>query len=243
MISTNTVRNLVLFILEKENRGTISPIAYDAFGNMAQLEIFEQLFYDLNDWLVKQNKRLTNNEFANIPKNIREQIDVFTEYSTTSNFTYNSTTNLWSYTGSNLYRTVGLSLVYPNNKKTDIEEVSKSELNMLNNSNMVAPTTTYPAYVKLGDSYRVYPNPLPSNYGVELLFIRTPKPPKWTFVNDNGNPLYNASATDLQNFELMPSLLPKLVVKILLYCGISLREADVVQIANQEEVKTIQTQN
>jgi hypothetical protein len=136
-----------------------------------------------------------------------------------------------------------LSLVSPNNKKTDIEEVSKSELNMLNNSNIVAPTTTYPAYVKLGDSYRVYPNPLPSNYGVELLFIRTPKPPKWTFVNDNGNPLYNASATDLQNFELMPSLLPKLVVKILLYCGISLREADVVQIANQEEVKTIQTQN
>jgi hypothetical protein len=243
MISTNTVRNLVLFILEKENRGTISPPAYDSFGNMAQLEIFEQLFYDLNDWLVKQNKRLTNNEFANIPKNIREQIDVFTEYSTPLNFTYNSTTNLWSYTGTNLYRTVGLSLVNLANKKIDIEEVSKSELNMLNNSNMVAPTLTYPAYVKLGDSYRVYPNLLPENYKVELLFIRTPKPPKWTFVNDGGNPLYNASASDLQNFELMPSLLPKLVTKILLYCGISLREADVVQIASQEEIKKIQTQN
>ena len=130
MISINQVRNTVMFLLEKNNKGYITPLAFDSFCQLAQLDIFEQLFYDLDAWVNKENRRLTNSEYANIPRNIREQIDIFAQYTTPSNFTYNLSTNLWSYTGNDFYRNMGISLVNSQNKKVDIELISKSEANL-----------------------------------------------------------------------------------------------------------------
>lgn len=242
MISTNSVRNLVLFLLNKNNHGYLKPEEYNSYSQLAQIDIFENLFYQYTNWLNKENRRMTNGEYANIPKNIREQIDVFATYSTISNFTFNPTTMLWSYTGNDLYRAEGLSLVNSQNKKTDIEEVPKIELNRLANSGMIAPTFTYPIYCRIGDSFQILPN-LTTGYSAELFFLRKPKDPKWTYVNSNGNPVYSASATDLQNFELHPSNLVPLVMKILAYAGLNLRADDVEQFANNEEVKKAQTQS
>lgn len=244
MISINTVRNIVLQLLNKNNRGYITPEEFNNFCKMAQISVFEELFEDYNKNINKQNRRLTNSEYANIPKNIREMIDVFAEYSTTTNFTYNSITNVWEFTGTDLYRTENISLVTIANKvKKDVEEVSKSEVNNLVNSNMIAPTTTYPAYVKIGQVYRLFPTVDLADYYLELFYIRTPKDPKWTYVNVQGNPIYNPSAADKQDIELHESLLNRLVVKILLYCGISIREDQVIQIANNEDMKNEQKKN
>jgi len=57
-----------------------------------------------------------------------------------------------------------------------------------------------------------------------------------------GNPIYNASATDLQHIELHPSLLIPFLTKILSYCGLSLRENEIEAYANSEEMKKINTQ-
>jgi hypothetical protein len=66
-------------------------------------------------------------------------------------------------------------------------------------------------------------------------YIRTPKQPKWTYIEVAGNPVYNASATDRQDFELHPSCEVELITKILGYCGISIREAEVTQAVKAEE--------
>jgi hypothetical protein len=75
-----------------------------------------------------------------------------------SNFTYNSTDGVWSFSGTDLYRTIGLPLVNAQNKKIDIEEMLRYELNNLINSKINPPTLTYPIYVKIGQSYKVYPH-------------------------------------------------------------------------------------
>jgi hypothetical protein len=91
-------------------------------------------------------------------KRYKEQIDAFSEYSTNSNFTYNSTDGVWSFSGTDLYRTIGLSLVNAQNKENRYEEIAKGyELNNLINSKINPPTLTYPIYVKIGQSYKVYP--------------------------------------------------------------------------------------
>jgi hypothetical protein len=69
--------------------------------------------------------------------------------------------------------------------------------------------------------------------------LRTPKNPKWSYTLVQGNPIWNPSASDKQDFELHPSLFNTLIVKILVYCGLSLREQEVEQIANSEEIKLI----
>jgi hypothetical protein len=242
MISTNQVRNLVMHLLNKSNFGYITPDEYNSFSNLAQLDVFEDLFFQYANWKNKDNRRMSNSEYANIPKNIREQIDVFATYTTGANFTYDTLTNLYSYTGNDLYRAENLSLINSQGRKTDIEEVSKSDLNRMVNSDTVNPTFTYPICERIGNSFRIYPT-LTTGYTAELFFIRKPKEPKWTYTNVQGNPVYNASASDLQNFELHPSNFVPLVTRILGYAGLNLREEQVQQTANSEEMKQIQTQS
>ena len=241
MIQINSVRNVVMRLLNKNNFGYCNPDEFNDFANLAQMDIFENLFYQYANWLNKENKRMTNSEYANIPKNIREQIDVFATYTTDANFTYNLGTNLWSYTGTDLYRAENLSLVNAQGKKTDIEELRKSEVNKVVNSELISPTLTYPAFERVGESFRIYPT-LPLGYSAELFFLRKPKTPKWTYVNVQGNPQYNGSATDLQNIELHPSNFVPLITKIMLYCGVSLREEQVLQASKEEEMLLAQKQ-
>jgi hypothetical protein len=218
-------------------------MAFDSFCNLAQLDIFENLFFQYNKWLNNKSKHLTGTEYADIPKNIQEQIDTFSTYSTTSNFTYSSTPNVWTYTGTDLYRTEGLSLKNASGKKTDVEEVSKgTELNNLINSKINAPTTTYPIYVKIGSGFRVYPT-VTAGYSLELLYIRTPKTPKWPYITVNGNPVYNAGASDKQDIELDESLFSLFIIKVMSYCGVSIREQDVVAAATNAEVTIDQKQS
>jgi len=243
MIPINRCRNTVLHLLDKSNRGFISPEKFDSFCYLAQMDIFENLFYQYNKWLSNKSKHLTGTEYADIPKNIKEQIDVFSAYSTTSNFTYNSGTELWSYTGGDLYRTEGLSLKNAGGKKIDVEEVSKgTELNNLINSKINMPTTTYPICVKIGNGFKVYPT-VPAGYSLELLYIRVPKTPKWTYVTVSGNPIYNAGASDKQDLEIDESLFVPFVTKVMAYCGLSIRESDVVAAAANAEVTIDQKQS
>jgi hypothetical protein len=239
MISINEVRNTVMFLINKNNKGYITPEEFNMFSLMAQMDIFNSMFRDYNDSLIKKDRRLTNLEYADIPKSLEQSLDIFAAYTTPSNFIFDVPTGLWNYTGSDLFLDQNLSLINPQGKKTNIELVSKSEFNYVANSNMTAPTTIYPVYVKIGDSYKIAPV-VPSGYKTELFYTRKPKNPKWTYTNVAGNPLYNASATDLQDFELDYAYMPDLIVKILLYCGLSIREEILIQGASAEEIKKYQ---
>lgn len=239
MISVNKVRNTVLFLLNKNNRGSIGVVEFDAFCNLAQMDLFENLFYRLNKHTNNQTKKYTNSEYADIVQNIQEQIDVFATYSTSLNFTYNAPNNVWSYIGNDFYRTAGLTLTNVAGKRRDVQEVHKGyELNIA----LKEATVTYPIYTKIGLSYRVYPTVV-SGSSLELFYVRTPKTPKWTYLLVQGNPVYNASSPDLQNFELAEVMFPLLVAKIMGYCGISVREQDVSAASENEEIKTEQKQS
>ena len=111
MISVNNARNVVMFLLNKSNKGYIGVDEFNSFGQLAQLAIFEDLFDQYNKFINRENKRLTGGEYANLPQNLREQIDVFADYTTQVNFTYNLSSNLWGYTGNDLYRDENLALV------------------------------------------------------------------------------------------------------------------------------------
>ena len=50
MISIDTVYQRVLAFANKEQRGYITPQEFNLFADMAQMEIFEQYFYDLSQF-------------------------------------------------------------------------------------------------------------------------------------------------------------------------------------------------
>ena len=49
-VSVDTVYQRVLAILNKEQRGYLTPQEFNLFANQAQLDIFEQYFYDINQF-------------------------------------------------------------------------------------------------------------------------------------------------------------------------------------------------
>jgi hypothetical protein len=66
------------------------------------------------------------------------------------------------------------------------------------------------------------------NNNVKLMYFRTPKDPNWTYEMINGNPIFNPSKSGFQDFEVGFEDKFSLIIKILKYAGLNVREADIV---------------
>jgi len=107
--------------------------------------------------------------------------------------------------------------IYSNTHIREVERVTQNKIFYLTNSNIAAPTTMFPAYV---------------------LDSATGQTPKWTYNTlAGGEPVFNASAADYQDFELPESDMNGLVNKILQYAGVSVREADVTKFGQSLEAE------
>lgn len=232
----NSVRNTVLAIINKQNFGYISPADFNLYSKQAQLDIFEDVFYRYNQWVSIINSRRQGNEkassdYADVIKNIEEVIDTFSVYVDLNN-DVDSVFDI----PSDYYL---INKVYYNNK--EVERVSNGKIISLLSSNLTAPTVAYPAYIHNGSKLTVYPNTITDN--VRAQYIRKPRDPKWTFSTLlAGEPLFNQSANDYQDFELPKAYEPELVVKILQYSGISIRENEVYNFSKSEETLKDQKQ-
>ena len=230
----NEVRNTVLSILNKNNYGYISPNDFNLYAKQAQLDLFEDLFYEYNYQLIKENARQSGTGYANISKGILETIDLFSvtaPLAHVANNTYTMPVNYYLINKVLAYDAAGTTLT------GEAERVSHSKITLLNSSNLTAPTTTYPAYTTEGQTLTVYPATINVAGQLQAQYIRYPLDPQWTYLNiTGGEPVFDASSTSYQNFELPNDYEPDLVNKILQYAGVSIRESAVVQYANTAEI-------
>ena len=85
----------------------------------------------------------------------------------------------------------------------EAEKVSNSNITLLNGSNLTSPTLTYPAYTLQGAFITIFPAQFNGATDIEAQYIRYPKDPNWTYLNvANGEPAFNQSNADYQDFEL-----------------------------------------
>ena len=232
----DTVRNTVLSIISKDNRGYITPFEFNLIADQAQKDIFDNYIYDYSNAINKQNAHMHGTGYADIPGKIAEVIEKFIVSETLVPSTggkFYTPGNEPSNPKQPYYKLN--NIVY--NNATEIEEVTNATALRLNNSLMTQPSTMYPVYVLNGPTIQVYPTAITSN--VQANYIRYPKAPKWTYFQalSNGEPLFNQSAADYQDFELPISDQNNLVIKILQYAGVSIREGDIVQMAKNEEIQ------
>ena len=220
----NSVRNTVLFLLNKDNRGFITPSEFDYFAKQAQLEIFEELFDDYNRAVSAQNRRKKSLGYGDSVSQIQNDIDVFSKSATLSNLTLPA----------DLYKLINLTYA-----SKPIQEVPVHKYDMLSNSNYTAPTVTHPIYMRQGAVVIVNPTSIAD--AVKCNYIRRPVDPHWGYVTISGDPVYNAdSSTD---FELPLAYEPELVIRICKYAGLSIREADIVQMTTAMENTEFQKEN
>jgi hypothetical protein len=116
------------------------------------------------------------------------------------------------------------------------EKVINSNMTLLNNSNLTPPTIQYPSYTVQGSDLTIYPATISNKGQVQATYFRFPKVPKWTYITlSNGEPIFDQSQSDYQDFELPLEDEYKLVTRILQYCGISIRETQVTQFSMTKE--------
>lgn len=126
--------------------------------------------------------------------------------------------------------------IYSADKFSEAEKVSDSKITMLNTSLLTKPSLMFPAYSQKYDTISVYPETIVGYGAVQATYFRYPKAPKWTYITlSGGEPVFDQSQLDYQDFELPKEDEYKLAVKILQYCGISIRENDVVGFALGQE--------
>ena len=227
-VSVDTVYQRVLAILNKENRGYVTPQEFNLFANQAQLEVFEQYFFDLN-----QYNRLPKNdtEYSDLPKLINEKLSKFKKSASVSYMTDHF------HLPSDLHK---LGTVIYNNT-TPVEEIDKKNLLEYQLSKLTAPTINNPVYIQNIDNtsahwgINVFPTSINAN--VSITYVRKPNNVNWSYQTVAGNALYNASGST--DFELHASEETNLVLKILLYAGVSIKDPNIAQLADAKETKKI----
>mgnify|MGYP003143293000 FL=1 len=216
----------LLTIINKENQGYVSPTEYNLMLNNVQQEIFRSYFEDENADKNRENRGLTNRGYSHLSFNQRQRITKFAETSTIPA----------SISGNAPFSSIGLPedlyFIEHDGVSTTagkiLDEVERNSIiRMLGTE--VAPTVLYPVYENYAISLRVYPAAISS---IDLRYIRTPKMPNWTyFVLPSGGEVFNPSDVSFQDVELHDSEFTNIVLRLLSYFSINLREGEVVQIA------------
>jgi hypothetical protein len=242
-VSVDTVYQRVLAILNKEQRGYLTPQEFNLFANQAQLDIFEQYFYDIN-----QFGRLPGNstEFSDMLNVLNEKINIF---EVNAPMTFSG--GYWSAPG-NLYRmgtviynntTTSLSLYpTPNTVVTTVtpveaERVNYNEYLYIAQSPYTKPSNARPIFTANENGYKVYGN-APLTTDVSCNYISKPSEVRWGYQIVFGEALYDSTTS--VDFELHESEETDLVNKILELASLLIKDMGLYQTANNMEMQNIQ---
>ena len=230
-VNVDTVYQRVLSIANKEQRGYITPQEFNLLANQAQLEIFEQYFYDLN-----QFSRLPGNDtrHADMVTTLEEKISLFEK---TADIIGTSTMTL----PTDLYKLS--TILY---KGVEAEKVTQKDLLYIKKSPLTHPTSNRPIFIRDNDSIEVYYDnsftKTEVTADVDVHYIKKPNatnPVEWAYIlGTNNEALFLAD--NKVDFELHMSEETNLVIKILELAGVIIKQPDLYQIADKEEIETIQ---
>ena len=244
-VSVDTVYQRVLAILNKEQRGYLTPQDFNLFANQAQLDLFEQYFYDIN-----QFGRISGNstEFSDMLNILNEKINIF---EANTPMTYNLSSEYWS-APINLYRlgtivynnSVTSKSLYPvpNTPVTTIVQVEAERLNYneylyIAQSPYTKPSNSRPVFVANENGYKVYGN-AEITTGVSCSYISSPNEVEWSYQMVYGEALYDSSTS--VDFQLHESEETELVIKVLELAGLLIKDIGLYQIANGIEAQNTQ---
>ena len=237
-INVNTVYKTVLLLLNKEQRGYMTPTEFDSIANQVQLEIFEQYLSDLNQQL---RAKQTDVDYADRVENVDEKLSVFKTFgAATYVASAPATTGPAHFTlptidafgiNSPLYQ-LGVAVYKPAvGYPAEIQRLGRTEFYNIQKSDLTAPSIYSPVYLYENNQLFVSPSSITSN--LEVNYIRTPRDVTWGFIPGSlGQYVYDYNGSS--DFELMPSEQTTVILKVLFYAGVIIEDPTVIQVAAQQ---------
>jgi len=230
MINVNTVYKSVLSILNKEQRGFLTPDEFNKLAKQAQLNLLEIAFAEFNRFLSMDNLGRINAGYADLPEKTKEKIEVFY-----------ATADLGSprVLPANVFKLIDVNML---NKTVSLEEIDKNELSYILSSPLTKPSKDFPVYYKTttaatgGTTIVISPE---TTDKITVDYIRIPTEPRFGYTvnstygtNVYDPTVYNASThagttQGSTNFELHPSEESTLIMSILAQAGIVIKSQDI----------------
>ena len=252
MVSIDTVYQAVLALANKEQRGYITPQEFNLFANKAQMDVFEQYFYDINQF-GRATMPGNDTNYADMIDILEEKISFF-EYSASAAYVYDNFHWVARYLtgGQPVPRTfIGLpdevyrlGVVRVGGHPAEL--LSTKEFDLATLTPLGKPTLERPIMYRdsrgITIAYDVVNNTIqyanPKNSNISCTFIRKPKQVNWGYTIMNEKPLYDS--TKSTNFELHESDESELVFKISQLVGITLNKPGFTQITQSQNQAKIQ---
>jgi len=245
-ISIDTVYQRVLAFANKEQRGYITPQEFNLFANQAQMEIFEQYFYDLN-----QFARVPGNDtiYADVDEMLEEKIQIFEDQDE------QTAINAYGTPVPNNTRIKSLPDYIYRVHRVEFKDGSCEIVNtkdfreLVNATGLLSPINSLKTgvvnirnnrihlYIRVTGEYNsigTYRTPS------RIFYIRKPKTVSWGYFVINDKALYDPDPNKTTDFELHDSEETELVYKILKYAGLSMQRNDIVQ--GGQGLESLQTQ-
>tara|TARA_R100001082_G_scaffold48290_1_gene25940 strand:+ start:193 stop:990 length:798 start_codon:yes stop_codon:yes gene_type:complete len=245
MISVDTIYQRVLALANKEQRGYITPQEFNLYANHAQKEIYEQYFFDLEQY---KRTASNNSDYSDRESIIHEKLAAF-----------RNSGNSISHGDAivNNRRIADVILLLPLEEVNDegdryrtVERMTVEDRYKIVSSLLLRPNKSRPVYwlTRTGGSatFRINFQPevgstsLSAGSQYKISYYEEPEKVNWTYVVVNEKPLYNPSAADFADFQLHSSEETKLVNKILQLAGIGIKDYNITQVAAQKEAITTQ---
>ena len=230
-ISVDTVYKKVLAILNKESRGFLTPDEFQRIGSQVQLDLLDKAFHDYNRAVARDSMGRGGQGYADIPKKIQDRIDPF--YATGSVTLTSGVGTLPAF-----YHIISVSTTVCSTM-TDIERVEKAKLSFLLSSPLTTPSTTFPVYYVTGSTLTVNPSSITS---IDVNYVSVPSDPVWAYTTDS-NGAFTYTATGSTDFGLHPSSEVDLILGILRYTGVIIKDPTVIQTIGQETATKVQQEN
>jgi len=231
-VSVDTVYQRVLVLANKEQRGYITPQEFNLLANHAQMEIFEQYFYD-----IKQYNRMPGNtqEYSDPLSVLYEKIGEFEVDQDEAWMAGNmaATNDVMNIPWEEIYKIGTISV-----GRSQVEILNSKDFDAARFSPLTAPTLERPigwtsAFgLRVAIAENTYAIPT-AGLNMSINYIMRPPNAQWAYVIVNDKPLYNDNVS--VDFELHASEETELVHKILKLAGINLKAQEVVQVGEALE--------
>lgn len=221
-INVDTVYQRVLSILNKEQRGFLTPQKFNLYANQVQLNILETYFYDLDFYLTQAVGN--NTQHADMVSILETKIAKFEKTATPAFATPHMLIP------SDAWRLSSVSYL-----GRDCDKISRKSLRYILKSPIAAPSAALPVYIEDEAGLKVYGDAILGDgdkANIEIDYIRTPTSVVWGYTSVLGSAQYNAGSST--NFELDPSEETDLTIKILALAGLEIKDLGIYETASRE---------
>lgn len=259
-INVNTVYRTVLLILNKEQRGYMTPDEFNAVANQVQRQIFDNYCEELN---IQTRLNKVYDTLANKTEDVYTKLEPFYDYvrvfknsvdpNNNSVFLLSNTDGNGNSVVENFYKEESLAAVNRQELNTKhridlaaefgaplIQKVTRREFYSTLQSPLAQPTEDFPIYCFLSeDTIKILPESITT---IDMEYLTYPSAPIWGYNQNATTGVFEYSANSSNNFKLSDSEFSSVVLKILAYSGIIIKDPLVIQAAANEINKQEQTE-